>query len=344
MRTCICTLVMILGSISWGQVPESLSDADTPDTLQLTVEMSFIELGDEPQYVELRGTSPENPVLLFLHGGPGWPQTPYLRYFNTLLPAAVNLVAWEQSGCGKSFLNNPNPKKLSLEQIIADAHELTQILKERFKQERIYLAGFSWGSVIGLHLADRYPEDYVAYIGISQVIDLKRGMQLSREWLKEQARKNGDGRTLHILDQIENRDTTIGRTDLDFFLAQFEQLNKYGGSIYAREVEEQIEKVLTMYDDYQGYDWMGGFAYSASRLDADLFAIDLTGIQELKIPAYFITGRHDRNVPTEIIAEYVTRLKAPKKEIVWFENSGHEPLEEEARRFDEEIIRIVNEP
>lgn len=97
-----------------------------------------------------------------MHGGPGWPQTPQLRYFNENLTKSVTLVAWEQSGSGQSYMNNSNPKNLSLDQIIYDAHELTLILKKKFNKDKIYLAGFSWGSIIGLRLALKYPQDPTA--------------------------------------------------------------------------------------------------------------------------------------------------------------------------------------
>ena len=304
-------------------------------------EESFIELGGEKQYVEIKGTSPDDPVLLFLHGGPGWPQTPYLRYFNADLTKKIILVSWDQSGCGKSFIHDPNPKNLTLEQIIKDGHELTLILKKKFNKDKIYLAGFSWGSVVGLHLIEKYPEDYAAYFGISQVINLRKGVKLSREWIKEQANKNKDTATLKILGKLDKKDTALCKTELDCFLKQYEQLSKYHGAIHDTLTERKIDTALAKYDDYKNYDWMGGFRYSASRLEKDLFSIDLSGVKELKVPVYFFTGRHDWNVPTIIIQQFVNDLKAPKKEIVWFENSGHEPLEEEAGEFNKQIIERI---
>ena len=112
--------------------------------------------------------------MLFLHGGPGWPQTPHPMYFNADLTKSLTLVAWEQAGCGKSYMHNPTPKNLNIEQLIRDAHELTQVLKKKFDQDKIYLAGFSWGSILGLQLVNKYPEDYAAYFGISQVIDMNK--------------------------------------------------------------------------------------------------------------------------------------------------------------------------
>lgn len=304
-------------------------------------ERSYIKLGGEEQYVEITGASSDNPVLLFIHGGPGWPQTPHLRYFNADLTKDVILVAWEQSGCGKSLMRNPNPKNLSLEQIVNDAHELTQILKKKFNQDKIYLAGFSWGSVVGLKLIEKYPDDYKAYFGIAQVINIRESMKQSRKWIADQARANGDSQTLKTLAQIENGDTTVCRSDNECFIRQYELLSKYNGAVYNKESEPEIEKALAKYEDYRNYDWMGGFNYSIGRLEKDVFATDFSRLTETTVPVYFLIGRHDWSLPASITEEFVTRLKAPKKEIVWFENSGHGPLEEEPGKFNEAIRERV---
>lgn len=301
-------------------------------------EQSFIELGGEKQYVEITGKS-SNPVLLFIHGGPGWPQTPHLRYFNAELNDHVILVAWEQSGSGKSFMNNPEPKNLTLEQIINDAHELTQILKKKFNQDKIYLAGFSWGSIVGLKLAEKYPEDYKAYFGISQSINVRESIKESRKWIMEQAQSRNDQEAIKTLSKIEKGDTTICKTELECFFKQYEYLSKYRGAIYKPESDSAIEKAVTKYDDYKAYDWMKGFNYSISHLQKDLFETDLRSIKEIKVPVYFFTGRHDWNLPGSLTENFMNNLKAPKKEMVWFEESGHEPLEEEAAKFNTEIIK-----
>jgi pimeloyl-ACP methyl ester carboxylesterase len=153
--------------------------------------------------VEMNGNSESNPVILFLHGGPGWPQTPHLRYFNSALTQRVTLVAWEQSCCGRSYLNNPEPDNLSLEQIINDAHELTQLLKQRFHKNKIYLIGFSWGSIPGMILAEKYPEDYSAYFGVTQVVNLRKSMEISRHWIAKQAALQNDQITIEQLKRIE---------------------------------------------------------------------------------------------------------------------------------------------
>ena len=325
--------------ISCGETINTINDIkiDKNDSIAVN-EKSFIKLGGEEQYVEITGSSNKNPVLLFLHGGPGWPQTPHLRYFNSDLTNTVTLVAWEQSGCGKSYLNNPNPKNLNLNQIINDAHELTLILKKKFNQNKIYLAGFSWGSVIGLHLIKKYPHDYAAYFGISQVIDLNRSIDLSREWIEKQAVLKGDKQMLRLLIQLKNKDTSLCKNPLECFFKKYEFLTQYGGAIHTNEAESEIKIAETKYEDYRNYDWLKGFMYSCSRLGNAIFETNFNNVTKLEVPVYFFVGRHDWSLPAIVTEEFVNKLTAPKKEIVWFENSGHEPLEEEPAKFNKAII------
>lgn len=312
------------------------------DATSATVnEQSFVELGGEKQYVEITGTTVDKPVLLFLHGGPGWPQTPHLRYFNADLTESMTLVAWEQRGCGKSFMNNPEAQNMSLDRIVEDGHELTQWLKEKFRKDKICLAGFSWGSIVGLKLIENYPDDYVAYFGIAQVLNIRQSLDLSRKWIAEQARAKGDKAALLVLDQLEKGDTALCKGELNCLLKQHELLNKYGGAIFNKEAVAEIQKAESHYEDYKNYDWLAAFKYSADHLEKDLFATDLTRIQTVKIPVYFLLGRHDWNLPFAITEEFVKKLNAPHTEIIWFEQSGHEPLEEEAEKFNKTIISLV---
>jgi pimeloyl-ACP methyl ester carboxylesterase len=305
-------------------------------------EQLYVALGGTKQYVEIMGSAKQNPVVLFLHGGPGWPQTPQLRYFNADLKSSVTIVAWEQSGCGKSLMANPETQNVSLKQLVSDGHELTQWLKKEFNTDKIYLAGFSWGSIISLHLADQYPDDYAAYISISQVVDIKRSITLSREWIKQQATLLCDQDMLEKVALLEKGDTSFCRNDLECFLKKYEMLSVYHGAMHNASIEAAVEKSQTFYPDYKDYDWMGGFMFSAQKLSNDLFETDLTNITKLKLPVYFFLGRHDWSLPTRVTEDYFEQLSAPKKELVWFENSGHEPLVEEANRFNEELaVRVT---
>jgi len=338
----ILLLIFIAITLAGCQNQTNRKDSNS-DKIELKPvnEKVFIELGGNKQYVEITGASDKDPILLFLHGGPGWPQTPHLRYFNSELTKEMILVSWDQAGCGKSYMQYPKPQNISLEQFVKDAHELTQILKEKFGKKKIYLTGFSWGSILGLKLIEKYPNDYEAYIGISQVINTEKSIELSLQWIKEQAQTKGDTEVLEKITRLENKDTSFCKTRLDCFMEKYQLLTKYNGSVHKKEIAKEIEKAEGYYDDYKEYDWFNAFIFSATTMEDDIFSTDLTGITQLEIPVYFLMGRHDWNLPTIVTENFVKNLYAPKKEIIWFENSGHEPLEEEANKFNETIIKIV---
>lgn len=299
---------------------------------------TMLTLGGEQQYVEITGDNDAAPVLLFIHGGPGWPQTPTLRYFNSDLTKKFVLVSWDQRGCGKSYMENPAPANMSLQQIINDAHELTTYLKDKFKQRRIYLAGYSWGSIVGMELAQKYPDDYTAYIGICQVVNMRKGIEVGRQWIAEQAKKANDTASLNAIAKLNNNDTSFCKGDLACFMQQYLLVNKYKGATFNDSAAALEEKAMALYDDYKNYDWNKGFEFSAGKLEKNMFATDFTNVQQLKIPVYFLQGRHDWNVPSAIVAMYFENLSAPEKKIYWFENSGHNLPAEEPALFNETLM------
>jgi proline iminopeptidase len=308
------------------------------DAAKKVEEKLLMDIGGTKQYVEITGESDKNPVLLFIHGGPGWPQTPQLRYFNAGLTKYFTLATWDQRGCGKSYLHDSVAKNVTLEQITADAYELTQLLQQKFGQKKIFLAGFSWGSIIGVTLAQKHPEAYAAYVGISQVINMRQGMQATQNWLRENALQKKDAATLKILEWLGRSDSSVCKTPLDCFMKQYELVAQYKGAVFNPRSDTMVGKAITQYDDYKNYDWNKGFFYSARLLEKDLFAADFSGVTKINIPVYFMAGRHDWNVPAVMAEAFVKKLQAPHKEIIWFENSGHGPLEEEPEKFNAVLV------
>ncbi|MFN8253716.1 MAG: alpha/beta hydrolase [Ferruginibacter sp.] len=305
-------------------------------------EKSMLLLGGENQYVEITGENDAAPVLLFIHGGPGWPQTPFLRYFNSDLTKKFVLVSWDQRGCGKSYMHNPNPGNMTLAQVVNDAHELTAYLKKKFGNDRsIYLAGFSWGSIVGMELAQKYPDDYAAYIAISQVISLSKGTQVAREWLAEQAKKVNDTATLNTLAKLNNKDTAFCKSDLDCFMQQSKLISKYKGDVFNDSAYAAEEKAMNAYEDYKTYDWMKGFEFSARHFEKDMFAADFSTVEQLQLPVYFLAGKNDWQVPSVITQVYYDNFSAPEKKIFWFKNSGHNVPEEEPALFNDILIHKI---
>ena len=310
-------------------------------TLNPIDENSFINLGGEEQYVEIKSSSDKNPVLLFIHGGPGWPQTPQIRAFNADIANHYTLVVWEQRGAGKSYGKNPNPQNMTLEQIIADAKELTDLLKKRFRQEKIYMAGYSFGSIVGMELAKKYPDDYHAYISIAQLISAKRAEEYKKKWIREQAEKANAAEDIKLLEQLEDPPKELCDGKQECFLKLYELLTKYGGSSYDKDIDKKIEAATAKYEDYKDYDWMKVWKFSAGHLAKYIEEVEYSELKELKLPVYFFVGRHDHNVPAVLVEEFAKNLNAPKKEVIWMEKAGHGIMEEESVNFNRLIVEKV---
>ncbi|MEO0896819.1 MAG: alpha/beta hydrolase [Bacteroidota bacterium] len=298
----------------------------------------FLELGGEEQYIEIRSSSSDNPILLFLHGGPAWPQTPQFRYFNAELEEAYTLVVWEQRGAGKNFAKNPKPDNLSLDQIVKDGLELTHWLQQEYGQKKIYLAGYSWGSLVGVKMVQQEPAHYKAYFGVAQFINMTEGMKISQNWLKEMAIENDDKLALAKLDSLAKPD--MYADEHDRFFQQYLLVNDYKGALHNTDAIPEMEKAQTGYEDYKDYDWYGVWEASSKVLQKDFYVQDVREIKALAVPVILFQGRHDWNVPSVLAEAWLDQLQAPKKEIIWFENSGHGPLEEEPKAFNEAMMAV----
>ncbi len=146
-----------------------------------------ITLGGQEQYLIIRGADSTKPVMLFLHGGPGFPEFALLKEYNSAIENDFVMVYWEQRGAGKSFSKYIPAESLNITQLISDTRELSEILAMRFKQDKIYLMGHSWGSFLGILSAYQHPELYHAYFGVGQFCNQYEGEKVALDWVKEQA-------------------------------------------------------------------------------------------------------------------------------------------------------------
>ena len=128
-----------------------------------------VEIGGIGQWIMANGKHADLPVLLWVHGGPGSGQMPVARYYNSNLEEEFIVVHWDQRGAGKSNSKDFDESTMTVNQFLEDTHAITQYLKKRFEKEKIFLLGHSWGTQIGMVTVSKYPEDYIAYIGVGQL-------------------------------------------------------------------------------------------------------------------------------------------------------------------------------
>lgn len=295
-------------------------------------------IGGVEQSLLVRGRNATNPVLLYLHGGPGTSELGMVRTHNMpVLEQHFVVAIWDQRGAGKSFAARRPEAQMTVEQLLHDTLELTELLCSRFGQRAIYLVGHSWGSLLGVLAAQRRPELYRAYVGVGQAVAMREGEQLSYDWALDQARRANDTKSVRQLEEIGPPPYAPLRPKL---MTQRRILAKYGGEVHgsASGGMPTLVRGLLAATEYGWLDRVNVFrgVFAGMRLLwPQILELDLrTRAAKLELPVYFLLGRHDWEAPAVLAEQYFERLRAPRKQLVWFERSAHFVNTEEADAFN----------
>jgi pimeloyl-ACP methyl ester carboxylesterase len=275
-----------------------------------------IEIGGIKQWINIKGTNNKNPILLFLHGGPGNSVMGYAEKFTNELQKHFVVVQWDQRESGKTVELNASDKPLSVSLMESDALELIYYLRMRFSQDKIYLMGHSWGGFLGLSLAANHPELLNGYFAISPMVYQVKSERLSLDWMVGKAKESDNQKALRDLAQIkipfENPEQLyFHRT----WLAQLMDKKPLSKSF----VEAWGNKWLALFNE-------------ASQVNFFTYA------PELKCPVYFFIGAKDYQTYFKLTEDYYNMLKADKKRLFWFKDSGHNLNVAEPKKLQEIII------
>ena len=165
-------------------------------------EYRIVALGGEEQSILIRGKNKNNPILLYLHGGPGNPETSFVVPYQKKWEEQFTVVNWDQRGSGRSYNDAVDTLTLTTEQICSDAIELTHYLKKEFDVEKIYLVGHSYGTYVGMRCIESNPEDFHAYVGIGQVGNQQKNENYLICYAMEMAEKDGNTEALDELEEL----------------------------------------------------------------------------------------------------------------------------------------------
>lgn len=170
------------------------------------VDETFVAtLGGARQVVNVRGADRANPILVFVHGGPGAVEMPFAWAFQRGWEDHFTVVQYDQRGAGRSFpLNDPKAlaPTMTLERYRDDAIELIELLRARFGKRKVVLMGHSWGSAVGLAVAARRPDLLHGYVGVGQVIDFRDGEAAGMAWTRARALEKGDRAAVAAIDAL----------------------------------------------------------------------------------------------------------------------------------------------
>jgi pimeloyl-ACP methyl ester carboxylesterase len=301
-----------------------------------------VVLGGIRQWILVRGTDASNPVLLFLHGGPGSADISLARHYDRELVKHFVVVHWDQRGAGKSYSAEIPESAITREHYVSDIRELAGMLIGRFNARKIYLVGHSWGSEIGIIAASRHPGLFHAYVGVGQVVAKKEQEEIGYRYVMDRARETGNAKAVEELGAIgpppypSDRELGIQRA----------WLRRFGGVSYGNRVRFiDSLKIGLSSPDYTLHDalrFFRGQAFSErlmwkERLRTNLFR----EVPRIDVPAWFFAGRSDFNTPSSLAERYYRGLIAPRgKHFIWFERAGHMIPYEDPEAFYRELVRI----
>ena len=337
----VSVLAVVLSQ--WFASTPSIVDANGRPVPGSIAALEQVELNGSQQWISIRGHDQTKPVLLFLAGGPGGSQLAATRKLLGELEQHFVVVNWEQPGAGKSY-RAVDVADLTPERYIDDGLALTRYLRQRFAQEKIYILGESWGTVLGVWMVQRAPDMYHAFAGAAQMVDFLEtdlydynlALRLSFESgnfnkvaaLKKQGPPPyyGDGvarkfsEYVLVLSQYMMSDPAITGPGYDTF-----------GDIAADE-----------YGLYDKFNYAWGLLATLDAVYWQLWDVNLREqAPRLEVPVYFLEGRHDVNAPPALAEDYLQKLEAPHKELIWFEHSGHSPWVDEADKVVDVMVNKV---
>jgi pimeloyl-ACP methyl ester carboxylesterase len=308
-----------------------------------------VRIGGIDQWIEVRGQNVNNPVLLFVHGGPGIAFIPLSDSFQGPLEQHFTVVEWDQRGAGKTYASNDKElqrRTMNVPQMEQDTLEVVNYLRTRFKREKIIVVGHSWGSVLGLWLAHEHPDLLYAYVGVGQIVNMRTNAEVVYKDALLQARSRHNEQAVKELEAIAPYPPP--NADMDkMFVA-----NKWAAKLLGPPPSESdftdVKRILTEvasapeYSLADDFGFVRGQMFSAQILFPELAKVDLTQLgPDFQVPIFFFEGRQDPYCRPSLIAEYSKTIHAPQQELVWFENSGHFPFYEEKQKFAGELVQRV---
>jgi pimeloyl-ACP methyl ester carboxylesterase len=297
-----------------------------------------VELGGGEQWISIRGYSVDNPVLLYLHGGPGQSGLPFTRFLFADIARDFVVVDWDQRGNGKSFPALEPTATHTLDRIVDDTAELAVYLRSRFGERKIYLAGTSWGTTLGVLTVERHPDLFHAFIGGGQMVSQRETDLRIYRGLMEHATRTGDHEltarlrsfgeppyadvfaNAYVMQQYEalEPDYTLLPEVEKLGEDHFREIGPWG--VFGREYD-LVEKVNVM----------RGLMETFARVYPQLQEIDFRrDVKRLEVPVYLLRGTSELAARDDLAVEWFNQLEAPRKRMYALDHAGHAVLTERA--------------
>jgi pimeloyl-ACP methyl ester carboxylesterase len=303
-------------------------------------EARFVEVGGIQQWITIRGEDRNNPVLLFLHGGPGDATNPWGYAGFRLWLKHFTVVQWDQRGAGRTFGNNPDapPQAITLPRMTQDGVELTDVLRKHLRKNKIVLVGHSWGSILGVHMVKARPDLFYAFVGTGQVADPATSYTVAHRELMRKAETLKEARAIRELRDVGPPPYPDGRG----YGVQRKWSNFFEGA------DAFIASMVGFALAAPGYtlrdvnDWFDGQGVSTERLVPQTSALDARALAgDFAVPVFAIQGAEDFTTPTSLARSFIDSIRAPAKAFIAIEGGGHFAVFMKSSAFLDQLVSRV---
>lgn len=320
-----------------------LGRIETPNGVQ---ESYKTRINGIDQWVNVRGQDRDNPIVLFVHGGPASPLTPTLWQFQRPLEEYFTMVTYDQRGAGKTFVANDEAKvadTIHIPNFVDDVVAMAEDVRARYGKRKLILMGHSWGTIIAMQAALKRPDLFHAYIGVGQVINVRENERISFDYAMATAKAKGNAEAVREMEAIAPYpgNTPITRERI---IAARKWAQYYGGLTAYRDESTYFYRAPLLSPEYTDAERCAvdaGNVFTLGRILPEFLAVDMSGVREFPIPVLMFMGRHDYTTPSEPTDAWLKQVKAPYKQGVWFEHASHMVPWEEPGKLLVSLVQYV---
>jgi pimeloyl-ACP methyl ester carboxylesterase len=286
----------------------------------------FVRVGGIEQWITIKGQDSDNPIVLYLHGGPGNVMSPFAVVAFKSWRRDLTLVMWDQRGAGRTYgKTGPSIEPtLTIDRLTQDGIEIAEYLTSHLHQKRIILVGASWGSILGVHMAKIRPDLFCAYVGTAQDVNVQGNLNVAYPRLLAQAHEKADQQAISELQEIGEPPWDSLQKMLTYirwartYEAKAAPVLGYGPSPEYSSVHDQA--------NYRGGETLSVWRFLEPNLSGELMHVDLPALgTDFAIPVFFVQGEYDLRTLPDLAKGYLDRITAPQKQFFLVPNTAHEP-------------------
>jgi len=335
-------LVLLAVLVARPSDTEPITGGDGKPLAGSVAELARVEVGGHDLAMMIRGRSTDAPVLLFLAGGPGGSELGAMRRHLPALERDFVVATWDQRGTGKSYGELDPVSTLTLRRAVGDTIEVTNYLRDRFGQDKIYLLGNSWGTILGVLAARQHPELYRAFIGTGQMVSPLATDRIFYADTLRWARRTGD---TDLVGKLTKSGPPPYASVLDY-----EAALSYEHEVYPYDHARNSEGEGGFSENLFVHEYtlleqihnLGAFMDTFSALYPRIQGVDLRrDVRALEVPVFLVQGRHEAPGRARLAEQWLDLVQAPRKQMIVLDASGHRPLFEQPSRFHDVMTDIV---